>query len=93
MSVQSESANAPQTEGKTPYLLIVARNEPDLLHHLARDFARDDKVQVLLDRRRGERRQHQQAHEPERRRVERRQPSSSRRPLSDWFVVVRRQTG
>lgn len=50
------------------YLLIVARNQPDLWYRLKQDFSGDEKVEVLLDRRRGERRRHVEAHEPERRR-------------------------
>ena len=38
------------------YLLIVARTEPDLWRYLKHNFAGDDKVEVVLDRRRGERR-------------------------------------
>ncbi len=93
MSVQSESANAPEAQNEGRYLLIVARNEPDLFDHLARDFAGDDKVQVLLDRRREERRKQNQTHEPERQAERRRQPNGRRSPLPSWFVIARRQTG
>jgi hypothetical protein len=35
-----------------PWLILVARDQVDLYAHLVRAFSRDDKVQVLLDRRR-----------------------------------------
>ena len=38
-------------------LFIVARDQLDLWHHLKRDFAQEAEVEVILDRRRGERRQ------------------------------------
>lgn len=48
------------------YLLIVARDQPDLHEHLAQEFLGDPHVEVLPDRR-----EHNQAHEPERRRTDR----------------------
>ncbi len=54
------------------YLFIVAREQPDLCEYLRRDLSGDREVQVLLDRREGERRQQVQAHELERRRGHRR---------------------
>jgi hypothetical protein len=35
-----------------PWVIVVARDQPDLYAHLLHAFARDDKVDVLLDRRR-----------------------------------------
>ena len=76
------------------YLLFVARSQPDLWHYLKNNFAGDEKVEVILDRRRGERRQRIQPHELERRRAERR-----RRPGIDTdlsyrsFVIVRLPQG
>ena len=34
------------------WLILVARDQADLYGHLVRAFSRDDKVQILLDRRR-----------------------------------------
>ena len=34
------------------WLILVAKDQPDLYGHLVRAFSRDDKVQILLDRRR-----------------------------------------
>jgi hypothetical protein len=36
---------------KTPWVILVARDQPDLFSHLVRAFARDDKVEVIMDRR------------------------------------------
>jgi len=74
------------------YLLIVTEDQPQVRDYLARQFTGVEKVKVLLDRRRGERRQRVMPYEPERRRGERRdQPDSYRR--TDWFVSVRRPNG
>ncbi|MBI3031796.1 MAG: hypothetical protein HYY64_20010 [Candidatus Rokubacteria bacterium] len=56
----------------TSHLFIVAWNRPDLWDYWKRWFAGVENVEVILDRRRGERRQSPQAFEPERRRTERR---------------------
>jgi hypothetical protein len=54
------------------YLVITARNRSELHAYLRRQFSPDDNVQVLLDRRRRERRHRQQLHDPDRRRGDRR---------------------
>lgn len=56
----------------TSHLFIVAWNRPDLWDYWKRWFAGVESVEVILDRRRGERRQPAQAFEPERREMERR---------------------
>jgi hypothetical protein len=38
------------------YLFIVAKDHPELLSHLERDFVGEDGVEVVLDRRRADRR-------------------------------------
>ncbi|MBI3031422.1 MAG: hypothetical protein HYY64_18130 [Candidatus Rokubacteria bacterium] len=74
------------------YLLIVTEDQPQVRDYLARQFTGVQKVKVLLDRRRSERRQRVTPWEPERRRGERRQqPEAYRR--TDWFVTVRRPNG
>jgi len=76
------------------YLLIVARSQPDLWRYMEHNFAGDEKVEVILDRRRGERRQRAQAHEPERRQGERRrQPSLDKDLAYRFLVIVRQQHG
>ena len=75
-------------------LFIVARDQPDLWHHLRQDFAEDEEVQVILDRRRDERRQGVQAHDPERRRAGRRRPPSVDTDLRyRSFVILHEQQG
>ena len=73
------------------YLLIVARNQPDLWRYLKNNFAGDEKVEVILDRRRGERRQRIQSHEPERRGAERRRQPSLDKDLNYRSLVIFRQ--
>ncbi len=54
------------------HLLIVAWDRPDLWDYWRRWFTGLEGVEVILDRRRGERRQSVDPHEPERRRGDRR---------------------
>ena len=54
------------------YLFIVARGRPDVYADLQRQFRGNPEVEVLVDRRLSERREHQESHDPERRRSERR---------------------
>ena len=80
-----------QTDDKmTSLLLIVAWNRPDLWDLWRRWFAGVDAVQVILDRRRGARRERVQIHEPERRRADRRQSELEEELHSDGFVITRR---
>lgn len=53
----------------TEHLFIVARDQARLFEHLSREFAAEQKVRVILDRRQGDRRQ-----------VERRQSGAARGP-------------
>jgi len=73
------------------YLLIVTRTQPDLGRYLTANFAGDEKVEVIVDRRRGERRRGVQPHEPERRQGERRrQPGPEKDLIYRPLVIVRR---
>lgn len=54
------------------YLFVVAQDKPDLCDYLRGWFSGIPTVQVMLDRRQGERRQRAEANEPGRRRVDRR---------------------
>jgi len=54
------------------HLFIVARDHPDLWAHLAREFSGESGVEVLLDRRRMERRRAARPASEDRRRRERR---------------------
>jgi len=67
------------------YLIIVARDQPDLYEHLAEQFSGDREVEVLLDRR-----QRVQAHEPERRRADRQPRKGFADGLRSLGVVVTR---
>jgi hypothetical protein len=53
-------------------LIIVARDEPDLYDFIRRDNVFDERVQVIADRRVGERRASPGSHAPDRRRTDRR---------------------
>ncbi|MFQ5520708.1 MAG: hypothetical protein ACE5FK_04870 [Candidatus Methylomirabilia bacterium] len=54
------------------FLLILARDQPDVYNYLGRKFERDPEFEVLLDRRQEERRQRVFARATERRRADRR---------------------
>jgi len=41
-----------ETDDRAQWIILVARDQPDLYEHLDRAFAHDDKVQVIMDRRR-----------------------------------------
>jgi len=74
-------------------LFVVSRDALDHYEYLKRAFADDEKVEVILDRRSGERRKTSSAFQPERRRSDRRS-----RPLIDdrlrWqgWAMVRVET-
>jgi hypothetical protein len=78
------------SEPETPahYLFIVARNHPDILTRV-RERLRDDlRIEVIVDRRRGERRKSVGRHEPERRGAERRRPTRHWDDLSVYPTLV-----
>ena len=54
------------------YVVIAARNRPDLYSYLQRQFTEDNEAQVILDRRLEERRRREESHSLERRREDRR---------------------
>ena len=51
-----DSSLAGRPGGTAQWIVLVARDQPDLLAHLARAFARDRKVEIIMDRRRDYRR-------------------------------------
>lgn len=72
-------------------LIVVRRNQLALCDYLRGQFSGDKDVEVILDRRWGERRQCVQAQEPERRRAGRRQEAVREEDLrAHGFVVVRK---
>jgi hypothetical protein len=76
------------------YLVIAARNHPDLYSYLRRQFTGDHTVQVLLDRRYDERRRVGDARKPDRRRGDRRGGRAKENGLNyHGFVVIRQSLG
>lgn len=74
-------------------LFVVARDQPNLWDHLRGDFANDEEVEVILDRRLEERRRRVQTLEQERRRTDRRQPHIENDLRYRSFVIVHEQQG
>ena len=73
-------------------LVVVTRNQPDLWQSLTRHLAANEDVQVLLDRRQGERRQRVQTYELDRRGLDRRRPPRIENDVcSRQYVIVRPQ--
>ena len=72
-------------------LFIVARWNAPLFEHLGQTLARDDRVEVILDRRLSERRRRVQTHEPERRRTNRRRLGLDNMLRSHGVVFIRRE--
>ena len=74
-------------------LIIVARDQPDLLRYLVKQFAGRKQVRVLQDRRQWERRQRRLTWEPERRNADRRTPLSINTDLRhrSFLIVPQRQ--
>ncbi len=72
------------------FLVVVARSRPDILAEARQQFADDPRIQVVADRRHGERRRGGGAYWPERRRGDRRtaEDEPDRFP-SDPVLVVR----
>ena len=91
MPAGSGSLNG-QPTGMIRALVIVARGQLDLWQSLTRHFAANEDVQVLLDRRLGERRQRFQPYELDRRGPDRRRPPSIENDVrSRQYVIVRPQ--
>jgi hypothetical protein len=74
---------AVDTEVPAHYLFIVARNRPDILERVRERLRDDVRIEVIGDRRRGERRTSAVARAAERRRAERRR-ADRRRPTRHW---------
>jgi outer membrane murein-binding lipoprotein Lpp len=64
------AADAPASRA---FLIVVARNEAALFHRLSEWFLEDPRVRVIMDRRRGDRRQRAEPPDAERRQRERRE--------------------
>lgn len=70
------------------YLFIVSRAHPALYDDLARQFATDPKVEIVLDRRFGERRTRRSDDFPERRQRDRRRNEEVQAQLRERFYAV-----
>jgi hypothetical protein len=89
MADEGRSLKAQPTRDTLRCVIIVARDETDLWHYMARDFGEFKGLQVILDRRQRERRQQVQRYQPERRREERRHPPTMDEDLRRQpFVIV-----
>jgi len=74
-------------------VFIVARHRPKLHEYLQREFAGNDEVAVIVDRRLGARRLHEVEHGPERRQTDRRQALVDERLRSmGWAIVWRSES-
>jgi hypothetical protein len=75
-----------------PLLFIVDQKHRDLHAYLTKEFARDEEIDVIMDRRTGERRRGQSAPRASERRREgrRRAPGVEEQLRSIGFAVVRR---
>jgi hypothetical protein len=77
-----------ETDAPTRYLFIVARNRTDILDRVRERLRGDARIEVLTDRRYGERRRSTLPREPDRRRGERRRPSKHWDDLSLFPTLV-----
>lgn len=91
MPVEARPLTELPAGSKVRCLVIVARDRPDLWNDLRRDFTGGQGVRVILDRRKGERRQRAARHRPERRRGERRQARVDRDLRYRSFVIIHEQ--
>lgn len=72
-------------------LIVVARDQPHLWESLTRHFERHEDVQIILDRRRSERRQTVRVYASDRRKADRRRPLSEENDLRfRSFLIVAR---
>lgn len=71
-------------------LFVVARAEPARYEYLRDAFAAEEAVEIVFDRRLGQRRQGQAAHQPERRRRDRRARYVNRELDRLGYALVRR---
>ena len=76
------------TEAGVRYLFIVARRNPDILARVQERLHGDPRIDVLTDRRYGERRRSTAPHAPERRSGERRRPTNVWNDLTIYPTLV-----
>ena len=84
-----EAGSTPHpTEPPVRYLFIVARNRPDMLEQVKERLRGDNRIEVIADRRYGERRRSAVPREPDRRGPDRRRPTTARDDLSVYPTLV-----
>ena len=76
------------SEPPVRYLFIVARNRPDMLEQVKERLRGDNRIEVIADRRYGERRRSAMPREPNRRGADRRRPTTARDDLSVYPTLV-----
>ena len=77
------------TDGVVRYFFVVTRKSPEILARVQERLHGDPRIEVIADRRFGERRQAAaSAHVPERRRAERRRPTSVWNDLTMYPTLV-----
>ena len=77
-----------ETDPPVRYLFIVARNRPDILDQVRERLRGDVRIEVIADRRHGERRSSAVPRAPDRRSVDRRRPTKSRNDLAVYPTLV-----
>ena len=76
------------TDAGVRYLFIVARRNPDILARVQERLHGDPRIDVIADRRYGERRRAAASHAPERRRGDRRRPTNVWNDLTIYPTLV-----
>jgi hypothetical protein len=76
------------TEAGVRYLFIVARKNPDILARVQERLHGDPRIEVIADRRYGERRRSTTPHSPERRGGDRRRPTNVWNDLTIYPTLV-----
>jgi len=76
------------TAPPTRYLFIVARNRPDILERVRERLHGDERIEVIVDRRYGERRREDVPREPDRRAGDRRRPAKAWDDLTLFPTLV-----
>lgn len=84
-----ETARIPTgTDAAARYLFIVARQNPDILARVQERLHGDPRIEVIADRRYGDRRRTAAPHSPERRGADRRRPTKAWNDLSVYPTLV-----
>ena len=75
-------------EAGVRYLFIVARRNPDILARVQERLHGDPRIDVIADRRYGDRRNDAEPHSPDRRRIDRRRPTNVWNDLTIYPTLV-----